>query len=219
MQMENFKRDFVLRTKYIIENEAEYNTFEVTLLLNSLLGLLTLPINENEHYSEFYRTCLEYLNGELKIYPEHHVGIEFDEEKEFKAIRNAIAHGRIFVYGDPEINMIELQDTVSYNDSRIGIIYKFPLDKLKKFAIFVANYHLEYGYPNFNRNLNPITDERIKKKILTYYSVLDENHQQKLNEEAESLYNLQNTKKTAIKLYDLPVSAGTGEFLHNENYT
>ena len=42
--MEEFDRDFIIRTLDIIDNCSKYTKYEVTLLINCLLALVTLPI-------------------------------------------------------------------------------------------------------------------------------------------------------------------------------
>ena len=44
--MHNFDKDFVKRTKNIIENISKSTEYDVTLLLNCLLALVTLPLEQ-----------------------------------------------------------------------------------------------------------------------------------------------------------------------------
>lgn len=237
MMMEEFERDFVIRTKYTIEKEAKYNTYEITVLLNSLLGLLSFPIENRTKNTKFRKACLNYLTKNLKVTFKSHNDFTPNESKKFRAIRNAIAHGHIELFGESKIEKIKLWNTISSTNHKMGISYEFTTNTLKKFALFVADKYLLYKYYNYPRNFDPTDVEGVEKKILTYYSHLNSHNKKLVLDYAKEIYESEkglfnhadgNTENSVdndseseiikITLYNLPASAGTGEPLSNEDH-
>ena len=60
--MHNFDKDFVKRTKNIIENISKSTEYEVTLLLNCLLALVTLPLEQKkvDKYNKSDKEAIEF---------------------------------------------------------------------------------------------------------------------------------------------------------------
>ncbi len=130
--------DFVERTKKIIEqydslNLPEEDKFEVTLLLNCLVGLLILP---QQYWYDRLSTTL--INGnDWGIAPEHITFIKQSETKSIKNIgrhlRNAVSHYKFTAYKNSsnKINEIKFED---FNQNRIKTFEAhIPLANLRKF--------------------------------------------------------------------------------------
>lgn len=139
MQMKEFDREFVERTKWIIQNVN--CQFEVTLLLNCMLGLVNLPtVRTGKSKNEFQTKCIQKM---------HDMGVltddveNIDHDKTFRAVRNAVSHLHICPtsMGD-SIEKIILSDMKGENEPPHTQL-EFTVDQLREFALFVADKHLE----------------------------------------------------------------------------
>lgn len=136
----DFKKDFVLRTREIIETSNELTKYDVTLLLNCLLGVLAYPIESlsdlrsdskdtsnmkanvvsNSQHMKFVKSCLLAL-GKIEIRPIGEMDCDgWREPKEsedeyslyrLSCFRNAIAHCHIDTEPyEEKITSIRLRD-------------------------------------------------------------------------------------------------------------
>lgn len=147
MKMTKFDRDFVARTRQLlfrIEGDNPDFEYNVTLLLNCLLGLLTLPIERKKDHTSptsvaFQKTSIAKLHnlGVLIHNPQ-----SLPDDKVFRKIRNAIAHLNIEIGDDPapDINKIILKDH--------NLEVEFTFAQLKDFALAVSELYLDSYFPN-----------------------------------------------------------------------
>ena len=139
----NFKKEFVERTMDIIDNCSHATDYEVTLLLNCLLGLVTLPIeneknndtNESQIFKDICVNKLDELSSSFKVK-------DGEEKNIFRNIRNAIAHLNIKIENSPYKNKIDSVTLINYKDKTITLEFTIKVDKLKEFAKFVANEYI-----------------------------------------------------------------------------
>ena len=138
MEMGNFDKDFVERTKWIVENIS--CQYEITLLLNCMLALVSLPIEKTEtggNSSEFRRKCVEKLS-ELGVIEEN-----TSPDKIFRAVKNALSHMYIEpVSQNQKITSIKIWDKLPGTE-RCHTRLNFSVSQLKEFALYVADLHLE----------------------------------------------------------------------------
>lgn len=143
MEIINFKKEFVERTRDNLEkiscitHRYEENIFEVTLLINSLIGLISLPTEMTiPNDKEFKSKCVKKLKdlSVIKYYS--------DDKKLFRALKNAISHMNITVINEHRtIKSIIIKDrNNAYSPYHTEL--EFPVEKLKEFALFVADLHL-----------------------------------------------------------------------------
>lgn len=138
MQMNEFDRDFVERTKWIIQNvDCKY---EVTLLLNCMLGLVNLPIEQTGNTNGdkgFKNACVQKLE-EMNVIKE-----KADKSRLFRSPRNAVSHLHICPTSTGDsIEKIILSDMVEKN-AQPHTQLEFTVEQLREFALFVADKHLE----------------------------------------------------------------------------
>ena len=142
--MKKFEKEFIERTLAILENLSEKTEYEVTLLLNCLLALVTLPI-EREKESDligFQRSCNKKLKG-LKN-SNNYIGDKLPCNYFFRNIRNSIAHLYIELEESPINNQID--GVVLRNYTRAGkcnFQVSISVENLKVFAKFVAEEYLK----------------------------------------------------------------------------
>ena len=144
MEIINFKKEFVERTKDNLEEipritrRYEENIFEVTLLINSLIGLVSLPTEMTiPHDKEFKSKCVEKLK-ELSV-----IKYYSDDEKLFRALKNAISHMNITVVNEYRtIKSIIIKDRTNAS-SPYHTELEFSIENLREFALFVADLHLQ----------------------------------------------------------------------------
>lgn len=139
MEIVYFDKEFVERTKRIVEtqcnDESDYN---VTLLLNCLMGLVSLPTERTTSKdTSFMEACVNKLNC-LGVIKE-----STSDDKTFRTVKNALSH----MYVEPKnkdgfIETVVLQDRISRSADAHTELH-FKIDQLKSFALFVANKHLE----------------------------------------------------------------------------
>ncbi|MBR1385485.1 MAG: hypothetical protein IJ568_01500 [Bacilli bacterium] len=142
-EMKNFKVEFVERTLKIIKDDKLKTEYEVTLLLNCLLGMITLPIEttkdeKSKQIIEDYKTnCI----NELKLLAKIEI-INEQDDNAFRSIRNSIAHLEITpINSNGVISSVKFKD---YNDSNKKVLsLTIEVNNLKKFAIYVAEEYLK----------------------------------------------------------------------------
>jgi hypothetical protein len=131
--------DFVERTKKIIEQYdsltiPEKDKFEVTLLLNCLVGLLILP--QQNWYDNLPSEIIS--QKEWGITPEHISFIKRGETKNIKDIsrhlRNSVAHYRFKAFDNSsnKISRIKFEDFEQSGDKTFEAL--IPLANLRQFT-------------------------------------------------------------------------------------
>lgn len=142
-EMGNFNKGFVERTKGILEKYYDDEKDEVTLLLNCLFALVSLPIErKKDEYSieseEFQEDCVRMLKQLIKKPYTNKDEINF-----FRNIRNSIAHLNIELKSNNGI--IESVTLWSKNPDTGKIVLKFNIsvENLKIFAEYVAQEYLD----------------------------------------------------------------------------
>lgn len=141
MEIKIFDREFVERTKKIIEQSSSAESeYEVTLLINCMLALVSLPTERTSNTSRcdsFRKAIVEELRRMNVIQKES------SEHQTFRAIKNALSHMHIEVK-----NKHGLISEVIFWDkhpdaAQYHTVLKFSPLQMKEFALFVANKHLE----------------------------------------------------------------------------
>ena len=141
MEIKVFDREFVERTKKIIEHptaiECEY---DITLLLNCMLALVLLPTEKNSSSSKTKKFRAEITQ---KIKDMGVILISTSDEKLFRTIKNALSHMHVEIKNaNGEIHEILFWD--KYPEAKeYHTILKFTTQEIREFALFVANKHLE----------------------------------------------------------------------------
>lgn len=131
MEYEIFERDFIVRTMEIIRQYETHvpsdEQFEVTLLINCLLGLLVLP--KERCYVDIPDVPIGQIEG-WGLRAEHIKGGKYHTLKEIiRGMRNSVAHVRFRAIGDgSEITDLEFSD-------RSGFLAVVPVKCLKDFVI------------------------------------------------------------------------------------
>lgn len=138
MEYVDFNKDFVERTKEIIE-KTTLCEYDVTLLINCLMGLVNLPTERTKkRNTTFIKTCVN------EFYRIHAVTKDSgDANKTFRALRNATSHMRIATTNSK--NQI---DTVQFYDKKRETTNShteltFSVEQLKEYALFVADEYLK----------------------------------------------------------------------------
>lgn len=152
--MDDFDRDFIERTIEILDNCSKYTKYDVTLLLNCLLALVTLPIERKKYHKNilldsetvnFQKDCVEkikQLKNEDNYYNDN-------DEYFFNNIRNAIAHLHILVDKGKSDNMIEnvtlinAENEHKFKDGIINLSINISVENLRIFAKYVAEEYLK----------------------------------------------------------------------------
>lgn len=154
-EIKNFNKEFIERTKDILEKCSENTEYEVTLLLNCLLALVTLPIERNKVTKkkadaitlEYQTKCIDKLD-KVKNHYENEI-FNKEDTHTFNHIRNSIAHLHIEIENSCYKGIIEniiLKD--AFNDEKFkrkeyNFNISISVDKLKEFSLYVANEYLE----------------------------------------------------------------------------
>ena len=141
-EMIDFKRDFVDRSIKVLNKYFENEEYEVTLLLNCLLALVTLPIEnkkdiEDKDVNEFKRKCVNKLK-ELKNDMFYR---KMDYKTIFRNIRNSIAHLNI----KEKSNKGKIESITLWNVNKNGKInfkVNISVENLKLFAEYVAKEYI-----------------------------------------------------------------------------
>lgn len=139
MKYKNFKKDFVKRTIMIIESASNCQ-YEVTLLVNCLMGLVGLPTEKTPQTTDakFIQTCVTELHRIHAVTKD-----SGDNQKTFRALRNAVAHMRISMSNEGgKIDSIQFCDAVN-EAANSHTELSFTVQLLKEYALFVANEYLK----------------------------------------------------------------------------
>lgn len=148
MEITSFEKEFVERTKKILlSDQYKECEYDVTLLLNCMLGLVSLPIekaSDNKKETERFRKRFQYQFRKRLI---NLATIEESKNKfkTFKAIKNALSHMNIELGSDEnKISRVIFMD-INPKKTEEGVHTKitFEVDKLREFALFVADLHLQ----------------------------------------------------------------------------
>ena len=152
---DKFDIQFIERTRKIIDGYK--GTYNITLLLNCLLGLIVLP-------SEFYkRKARTFFDADIADIPELNDlvnGITFNPTKRqngnwvadrknlrnlVKKVRNGVSHQQIECIDDNgKWDKVVIKDFNSYNQNNLELEVSWTPKQLKEFALFVAdNYKTE----------------------------------------------------------------------------
>ena len=88
MEIKYFDKEFVERTKYIVQTQCKDEfTYDVTLLLNCLLGLVSLPTERTKPNSTLFKNeCVNKLKSMGVIIN------STDDDKTFRTVKNALSH-------------------------------------------------------------------------------------------------------------------------------
>ena len=139
MEIKYFDKEFVERTKEIVQTQCKEDfKHDVTLLLNCLLGLVSLPTERTNGYGvSFKQECVNKLIN-LGV-----IMISTDDDKTFRTLKNALSHMNV----SPQ-NANGAGDSIRVWDRRnskspIHTELCFTVPQLKEFALFVADKHLE----------------------------------------------------------------------------
>lgn len=147
-EMIDFKRDFVDRSIKVLNKYFENEEYEVTLLLNCLLALVTLPIEnkkdiENEDVNEFKKKCV----NKLKELKNDMFYIKMDYKTIFRNIRNSIAHLNI----KEKSNNGKIESITLWNvnkKEKINFKVNISVENLKIFAEYVAKEYINSFFNN-----------------------------------------------------------------------
>ena len=145
MEIKHFDKEFVERTKMIVQTKCRDDfEYDVTLLLNCMLGLVSLPTERTKPgQSSFKQECVNKLKNMGVIVS------STDDDKTFRTVKNALSHMNIAPQNkDGVIDSIIIKDRRDRN-SRFHTELHFTVPQLKEFALFVADKHLE-RYANKN---------------------------------------------------------------------
>lgn len=152
-EMKDFKKDFVYRTLEVLKKCYSETEYEVTLLLNCLLALVSFPIEQKQNEisiesEKFQNDCVKKLK-ELKNEENY---INNDEEHFFNNIRNSIAHINIKLFPDENKRRIEnvllwneewIIDGKRRNKPKITFRVNISVENLKFFAEYVAEEYIK----------------------------------------------------------------------------
>lgn len=142
MEIVQFDREFVERTKWIVKNvSCKYN---ITLLLNCMLALVSLPTERTKGKqngtvadAEFQKNCVDKLKA-MKV-----ISTQTSDVKTFRAIKNALSHMYIEpVNQDALITCVKICDKEP-NQEHYHTELNFSVEQLEEFALYVADLHLE----------------------------------------------------------------------------
>lgn len=142
----NFNKEFVERTKNVLERNYGNEEYEVTLLLNCLLGLVSFPIEllkdkSNQEAKEFQTDCVRKLEELIDKNEDYKNPNKYFT---FRNIRNSIAH--IGIEPLPYDNQIgKIIFTSKKNNKNYAITLKFciSVENLYIFANYVAEEYLK----------------------------------------------------------------------------
>lgn len=141
MEIKDFDKQFVERTKYIIENSTSIESkYEITLLVNCLLALIVLPTERTSNISKdgTFKSVVVSKIKHMDV-----IQVPSDDNKLFRTIKNAISHMHIEIQNkNGKISEVVFRDKLP-NSNCYHTILKFAPSQLKEFALFVADKHLE----------------------------------------------------------------------------
>jgi hypothetical protein len=151
---ETFDIQFIERTKKIIENYE--GTYNITLLLNCLLGLIVLP---SEFYKRKSRNFLDIEIDKIQEIQDLTENILFNPTKRkrnntwvedkkslknlIKKVRNGVSHQQIeCVDENGRWDRVIIRDFNTYNNDNLELEVSWTPNQLKMFALFVADSYL-----------------------------------------------------------------------------
>lgn len=146
MEIKYFDKEFVERTKIIVQTQCKDDfEYDVTLLLNCMLGLVSLPTERtNSSQITFKQECVNKLKSMGVIVN------DTDDEKTFRTVKNALSHMNIALQNkDGIVDSIIIKDRRDKR-SPVHTELQFTVPQLKE---FVADKHLE-------RYANKITSKK-----------------------------------------------------------
>ncbi|WP_066685027.1 HEPN family nuclease [Christensenella intestinihominis] len=140
-----FDVEFLNRTQELIK-DAGKTKYEVTFLLNCLLGLICLPI---EIYKEDINSSFRLENDEVfsALTDKLNCYVTITEGKDYitpytklRCLRNGIAHLAMEAFPNDEgkVDKIEIKGSTRGKNHSIKCIFNFSVDSLKDFAAFSA---------------------------------------------------------------------------------
>lgn len=141
MQIDNFEKEFVERTKEIIDNISCIHDFkyEVTLMINCLAGLVMLPTERMQNKDEYINCCVDKLK-ELDCIKTDQTN---EKNKIFRTLKNSISHMNIEIVNDGGfISKIIFSDRDNRHNP-FHTVLEFSIEKLKKYALFMADEYLK----------------------------------------------------------------------------
>lgn len=139
MEIKYFDKEFVERTKYIVQTQCKGEfTYDVTLLLNCLLGLVSLPTERTGPNGVLFKNvCVNKLKSMGVI------AKATNDDKTFRTVKNALSHMNITPQNkEGVVDSIIIRDRKNRN-SQAHTELHFTVPQLKEFALFVADKHLE----------------------------------------------------------------------------
>ena len=142
--MKRFDKEFIERTLEVLERLSPKTEYEVTLLLNCLLALVTLPI-EREKESDLLK-FQSHCNDKLRELKNERLYIDEtrDENIFFRNIRNSIAHLYIELEESSIKNQIDGVVLRNYTIAgKCNFQISLSIENLNKFAKFVAKEYLK----------------------------------------------------------------------------
>lgn len=146
--MKNFDKDFVQRTSELISGNIQEKAveYDVTLQLNCLLAMITLPLERKRNESNpvdqsFKKVCVDYLRNNANI-----IKGSFKQDTHIMMdIRDSIAHLNIQVEPDPygNIEYVILKNDYSAKNS---FECRITVKTLKEFAQLVSEEYLKHYF-------------------------------------------------------------------------
>ena len=139
MEIKNFDKEFVERTKKIIENSSTIgNEYDITLLINCMLALVVLPVEKTNESNKNFQDEITNKLKEMNV-----VKKSTNEDSLFRAIKNALSHLHIEIKNKNGIIYKIIFRDKKHNKAECHTMLEFDTNQLKDFVIFVANQHLE----------------------------------------------------------------------------
>lgn len=138
MEIKHFDKEFVERTKTIVQTQCKDDfEYDVTLLLNCMLGLVSIPTERtNPGQNSFRQECVNKLKNMGVIVS------STDDDKTFRTVKNALSHMNIAPQNkDGVIDSIIIKDRRD-RSSPFHTELQFTVPQLREFALFVADKHL-----------------------------------------------------------------------------
>lgn len=151
MEYKDFYFDFVTRTIEILSSEK--TEYDVTLLINCLFGLIVIP-TEYKYYPGTYKKYKEKCLEKIIQYSLNPLEKDCEDEQDLvKCIKNSLSHLTFQVGSDGgKITTIKFRNKKYYKKIN-GVSCKnkngkvteieFTVDKLRGFALDMANYYLD----------------------------------------------------------------------------
>lgn len=145
--IENFDKEFVERTLDILDRNIGNEKYDVTLLLNCLLGLVTLPIEREKDdiaSEKFKDDCVSKMKNLCE-----YIKVKTNDKIVFNNIRNSIAHLHIEVENSPYVGKIDYiilrnaKDNNDYKQGKYNLVIKISVNNLREFAKYVATEYLK----------------------------------------------------------------------------